>query len=68
MAVWKIDNLLQLNQESAMQIPIPETVQVIQDIKEVYTVRVVYNSQEDKLSLFLGTDKGLRFFLYKQTQ
>lgn len=44
-AVWKLENLLLLNQESAMQIPIPESVQVIQDIKEVHAVKAILNQE-----------------------
>ena len=68
LALWKIENLLQLNQTSASQIPIPESVQVLNDLKEIYCVRIVHNTEDDYVTVFLGTDKGLRLFEYKALQ
>jgi hypothetical protein len=43
-------------------------VQVLNDLKEIYAVKIIHNADDDHVSAFLGTDKGLRIFVYKQAE
>jgi hypothetical protein len=43
-------------------------VQVLNDLKEIYAVKIIHNADDDHVSAFLGTDKGLRIFFYKQAE
>ena len=64
-ALWKIESLLQLNESQATQIPIPESLQILSDVKEVYAARLIYNTEDDHVNFFVGTEQGLRVFLFK---
>ena len=43
-------------------------MQVLNDLKEIYSVKIIHNTDDDHVSAFLGTDKGLRIFVYKQAE
>ena len=43
-------------------------MQVLNDLKEIYAVKIIHNTDDDLVSSFLGTEKGLRIFVYKQAE